>query len=121
MSSNKNASKHLLELSNNLKEGEEVIVSIFGGYETKRMGNKTVRNGVFALTNDRLVFFAKKMFGFDFESFQYNKISSIERSKNLMGHSITVHASNNEVLIKWVNDSDFEKFMEILEEKTSQV
>lgn len=120
MSSNKNASKHLLELAKNLKEGEEVIVSIYGGYETTRMGTKTVRNGVFALTEDRLIFCAKKMFGYDLESFQYKKVSSIERSKSMMGHSITVHASNNEALIKWINDTDFEFFMETFENKMNE-
>ena len=76
------------------------------------MGNNTVRNGVFAITQNRVIFFAKRMFGYDLESFKFDKISSIERSKNFMGHSITIYASGNEVQIKWVNDGEFVTFMD---------
>jgi hypothetical protein len=76
------------------------------------MGDKTIRNGVFALTETRLLFFAKKMFGYDLESFKFDKISSIERSKGALGHSITVYTSGNEVHVKWINDGDFIDFMD---------
>ena len=112
MSQNKKAAGHLAALSTHLQEGETIISSIFGAYETKRMGNNTVRNGVFAITQNRVIFFAKKMFGYDLESFKFDKISSIERSKNFMGHSITIYTSGNDVQIKWVNDGEFVTFMD---------
>jgi hypothetical protein len=112
MSQNKNSAKHLSELKNHLQEGETIVSSIFGAYQAKRMGNDTVRNGVFAITQNRVIFFAKKMFGYDLESFKFDKISSIERSKNLMGHAITIYTSGNEVSIKWVNDGEFPEFMD---------
>jgi len=112
MSQNKNARKHLESLSDHLQPNENIISSIFGVYETRRMGNKTIRNGVFALTETRLLFFAKKMFGYDLESFKFDKISSIERSKSAMGHSMTVYTSGNEVHVKWINDGDFVSFMD---------
>ena len=112
MSQNKNAQKHLVSLSEHLQPGETIISSIFGVYETRRMGNKTIRNGIFVLTETRLIFFAKKMFGYDLESFKFEKISSIERSKSAMGHSITVYTSGNEVHVKWINDGDFVSFMD---------
>ena len=112
MSQNKKAGKHLDSLSEHLQPNENIISSIFGVYETRRMGNSTIRNGVFALTETRLLFFAKKMFGYDLESFKFDKISSIERSKSAMGHSMTVYTSNNEVHVKWINDGDFVDFMD---------
>jgi hypothetical protein len=112
MSQNKNAGKHLASLSEHLQPNENIISSIFGVYETRRMGNKTVRNGVFALTETRLLFFAKKMFGYDLESFKFDKISSIERSKSALGHSMTVYTSGNDVHVKWINDGDFVDFMD---------
>jgi hypothetical protein len=115
MAQHKGAAKHLAALSNHLQEGETIISSIFGAYETKRMGNETVRNGVFAITQNRIIFFAKKMFGYDLESFKFDKISSIERSKNFMGHSITIYTSGNDVKIKWVNDGEFPQFMDVFD------
>jgi hypothetical protein len=112
MSQNKNSVKHLTSLTDHLQPNENIISSIFGVYETKRMGNKTIRNGVFALTETRLLFFAKKMFGYDLESFKFDKISSIERSKSAMGHSMTVYTSGNDVHVKWINDGDFVDFMD---------
>ena len=112
MSQNKNAVKHLTSLADHLQANENIISSIFGVYETRRMGNKTVRNGVFALTETRLLFFAKKMFGYDLESFKFDKISSVERSKSAMGHSMTVYTSGNDVHVKWINDGDFVDFMD---------
>ena len=112
MSQNKNSAKHLTSLTEHLQPNENIISSIFGVYETKRMGNKTIRNGVFALTETRLLFFAKKMFGYDLESFKFDKISSIERSKSAMGHSMTVYTSGNDVHVKWINDGDFVDFMD---------
>ena len=112
MSQNKNAGKHLTAVLQHLQPNENIISSIFGVYETRRMGQSTVRNGVFVLTETRLIFFAKKMFGYDLESFKFDKISSVERSKNMMGHSMTVYTSNNEVHVKWINDGDFVDFID---------
>ena len=52
--------------------------AVLGAYETKIMGRDSVRNGIFVATNKRLVFFAKKLTGFDLEIFPYKNISSIE-------------------------------------------
>ena len=46
-------------------------------------------------TNKRLIFFAKKLTGFDLEVFPYKNISSFEMGKNLMGHHVSFFASGN--------------------------
>lgn len=46
------------------------------------------------------------MFGYDLESFPYSNISSIEMSKELMGHVISFFSSNNKVSMKWINDQN---------------
>lgn len=74
-----------------------------GAYETKIMGNDVARNGILLATNERVVFFAKKLGGYDLESFPYANISSFEQSKSLMGHSITFFATGNKVHVKWIN------------------
>jgi hypothetical protein len=76
------------------------------------MGSDSVRNGIFIATEKRLVFYAKKMFGFDLESLPYSNISSIEMSKGFMGHSIAFFASGNSAKMKWINEGDVPAFVE---------
>ena len=67
-------------------EGEQPLQTVFGAYETKIMGGDSVRNGIFIATDRRLLFYAKKLTGYDLEAFLYANISSMEMGKNLMGH-----------------------------------
>jgi Bacterial PH domain/Short C-terminal domain len=95
--------KLLEKAQEHLDVGEEVLAAIEGTYETKKMGNDWNRKGILAATNHRLVFYAKKMGGYDFEAFPYKNISSIEMSKGMMGHRIKFFASGNEVFLKWID------------------
>ena len=119
-----NKEKLISLVKSHLSEGEVPELGILGTYETKLMGSDTVRSGVLVATPKRLVFFAKKLTGFDFESFPYDHISSFERSKNMMGGSIRFIASGNTVGMKWINDADLLRFVELvqarMEKKPSQ-
>lgn len=84
------------------------------------MGNDTVKNGVFAATKKRVVFFSKKLFGFELESFPFRNISSIEKSKGLMGHSVTIHTSGNNAKMKWIQKGKVEKFTEFVNSNIGQ-
>jgi Bacterial PH domain/Short C-terminal domain len=88
-----------------LDEGEEVLAVIKGTYETKKMGNDWTRAGILAATDHRVVFYAKKMGGYDMEVFPYKNISSIETGKGMMGHHIKFFASGNELHLKWIDKS----------------
>jgi Bacterial PH domain/Short C-terminal domain len=98
--------KLLGKAQEHLEEGEEVVAAVQGSYETKILGEDSVRTGIFAATNRRLVFYAKKMTGYDLEVFPYENISSIEMGKSMMGHHIKLFASGNEVRMKWIKDKD---------------
>ena len=107
-----NYKKNLRLVKEHLQEDEEIKSTIFGVYETELMGGDTVRNGIFVATDRRIVFFAKKMMGYDFESYPFENISSIEKSKGMMGHAITFYASGNKVRMKWINKGDVKEFSE---------
>ena len=93
-----------------LSAGEEILsvddvpLLVLGTYETKRMGQDSVRSGSLIATNQRLAFFAKKMTGYEIETFPYRAISSIEQSKGLMGGQVKIIASGNTSVVKWIND-----------------
>lgn len=95
-----------------LDEGEAAELSVLGAYETKRMGQDTVRNGVLIATENRLVFYAKRMGGYDLESFPYENISSFEQGKNMMGGNVSFFASGNKVFVKWIKDGDLRGLVE---------
>ncbi|MEV0608110.1 PH domain-containing protein [Polymorphospora rubra] len=103
-----------------LEPGEVIEAAVFGAYETKLMGSKTVRNGVLCATDRRLLFYAKKMFGHDLESFPYGNISSFESSKSFTGHSFRFAASGNDVSLKWINAGDIQKFAELARARVGQ-
>ena len=100
-------------------EGEEPLQTVLGAYETKIMGGDSVRNGVFIATNQRLLFYAKKLTGFDIESFPYANISSMEMGKNLMGHYISFFASGNSCKMKWISDGDVRAFVDTVKAQTA--
>lgn len=95
-----------------LDPDEKVVQGIMGSYEMKRMGHDSVRTGVFLATNKRLVFYAKKLTGYDLEVFPYSTISSIEMGKNIMGHKVKFFASGNQASMKWIKEGDVQKFIE---------
>lgn len=94
-----------------LEPGEKIITGVKGAYETKRFGQDSVRNGVFLATDKRIIFFAKKLTGYDMEVFPYSTISSIEMGKGIMGHKITFFASGNKAAMKWIKEGNIQEFI----------
>jgi hypothetical protein len=96
-------SKNLQHLEPHLEAGEEVQAHVDGIYETKIMGSDSVRRGILAATDRRVVFFAKKVGGYDLESFPYGNISSLEQGKSMLGASLKFFASGNTVAMKRID------------------
>ncbi|MCW2131721.1 PH domain-containing protein [Arthrobacter sp. VKM Ac-2550] len=104
-----------------LQPGETIQAAVMGTYETKILGSDSVRTGVMLATDRRIVFFAKKLGGYDLESFAYGNISSFEQSKSMMGHQMSFFASGNKVNLKWISDLPaFEKFTQVFKSRIGQ-
>lgn len=97
--------KLLEQAKAHLNPGEQVASAVQGTYETKILGSDSVRTGILMATDTRIVFYAKKLGGYDLESFQYGNVSSFEQSKGMMGHSISFFATGNKVTMKWISDA----------------
>jgi hypothetical protein len=107
--------KLLAGAQDHLDAGEEVLEAVQGTYEVKIMGSDSYRSGILLATDRRVVFYAKKLTGFDLESFPYQNISSIEMGKKLTGHHLTFFASGNRVSMKHINDlKRLDGFLEIV-------
>lgn len=104
--------KLLKRAEEHFDDGEHALQTVLGAYETKIMGRDSVRNGIFIATNQRLLFYAKKLTGYDFEAFPYTNISSMEMGKSLMGHYINFFASGNSAKMKWISAGDVRAFVD---------
>lgn len=109
--------KLIKQVKPHLKSNEKILFSVYGTYEIKIMKKDSIRNGYLAATDDRIIFFAKKLFGYDLESFPFSNISSIEKSKNLLGHSITFFASGNTCKMKWIKTGEIQPFVDYVNTK----
>lgn len=86
--------------------GEKVLAAVDGTYETTFMGKDGfTRTGVLVATDRRVVFYAKKVGGYDLETFPYRSISSVEVSKGMTGNRISFFATGNKVAMKYVSDA----------------
>jgi hypothetical protein len=105
-----NQSKIIQLVSEHLQNGEDILLKddkpiiIEGQYETKILGSDSIRTGFLIATKQRIIFYAKKITGYEIESFPYPTISSFEGGKNLMGNHIKIVASGNTAYIKWIKD-----------------
>jgi len=106
-----NLEKLTRKAKEHLELGEEIIIGIKGSYETKILGNDSTRSGILLATNKRIIFYAKKLTGYDLEVFPYSTITSIEMGKGILGHKITFFASGNKATLKWIKEGDFQKFV----------
>ena len=106
--------KLLAQANDHLDDGESVDAAVLGTYETEILGTESVRTGILIATPRRVVFFAKKMTGYDLESFPYENISSFEQGKNFLGASITFFASGNKVHLKWIKEGEIGLFVDVV-------
>ena len=113
--------KLLKKSEEHFDEGEHALQTVLGAYDTKIAGQDSIRNGIFIATNQRLLFYAKKLTGYDFESFPYLNISSIEMGKNLMGHHIKFFASGNSVEMKWISQGNVRAFVDTVKMQMATV
>lgn len=95
-------SRLLREAQAHLGEGEVVLASVAGVYESELLGTDIPRNGLLVATDRRLVFYGKRFGGYDIESFPYENLSSFEQGRNLYGSYLHFFASGNRVEVKWV-------------------
>lgn len=108
--------KNLKLIKEHLQNNESIITSLEGIYEK----NNWIRKGILVATENRLIFFANKLIGFDLESFPFRNISSYEYGKEFMGHKIKFFASGNEVKVKWINSENLNKFNQYINSNIGQ-
>lgn len=96
-------SKHVLAFEeNHLKPGEEIKFTA-KGYIGKMMGSgdDAQHNGELIVTDKRVSFYKKGMFGSEvLESISLDKVSSVDRRSTMGFHALVIHTSNNAIEFK---------------------
>lgn len=106
------------EIKKYIEKNEKILQIVFGRYTGKTFGKEVIREGIFVATNNRVIFYGKKFGGYDMEVFPYSTISSIEISKGFFtAYTITIYASGNKVMMKYITHGDAEKFVVEVREK----
>jgi hypothetical protein len=94
--------KHILAFKeSNLKAGESIQFFLEGWIgEMMGKGDKKQHNGMFVLTDKRVCFYRKGVFGEVFETIPLPKITSVE-TLSLMGYRVLrLHTSHDELAFK---------------------
>ena len=105
------------QVQTHLEPGETTLATVSGQYEkVKPNGEKEhIRSCVLLATDRRVVFYAKKVTGHDFETLAYSLVTSIVQGKNLLGNNVTVIAAGVRVEVKWIKDGKaLGQFVEIV-------
>ena len=108
----------LVELAKpHFESDEEPLSAVEGFFATKTASGGGKRTGIIVATNRRMIFYAKKMGGFDFEAFSYRDLSSITSKKTWMGHHVSFFVSGNECRMKWIQAGDVQELVDLVRER----
>ena len=114
--------KNLNDAKSHLKDEELIKHHVFGAYDIKIMNADFAREAVLIATESRVIMYANNTFGFELESFPFEKISSIENFKEFHGLGITINSSGNSLKFKWIkkDQGDVPAFVEYVNSNIGQ-
>lgn len=127
----KKKGKLLGKLQEQLTANDRVIHCVIGSrneeYGHKRFSQSyllwllesCLQKGIFAATEDKIIYFAKTITGFELKEFPYAHISSLQSFKKLNGHKVEVTGFGNKIYLKWIKDKQLPAFLRYAQAKMS--
>jgi hypothetical protein len=103
-----------------LSSDEDIRAVATGRFEVRALGRKISRNGVLVGTDQRLVFFAKKLRGVDWEEFSYDALTAVEQRKDLPAHPVSFSFSDRTVTVGQSDDSGVDDLVRVMQEKLGE-
>jgi hypothetical protein len=98
-----NKAKHVLT------EGESILDVTTGMGAVKRMGNETKRSGALLVTDKRVIFFTKKLGGYEMSDHVYSLLTGVDYKKGMMSCNINLSASGDHYHISMIPKNDVER------------
>ncbi|AXV07590.1 hypothetical protein DVS28_a2911 [Euzebya pacifica] len=103
-----------------LDPDEAVEALLAGTYDSDMFGQDTIRSGVLAATDRRVVLYGTRTSGYDSESIRYERISSVEAGRTMTGGKVTVHTSNDKLAMSMINVGDTEAFVALVRSRAGR-
>ena len=112
--------KLLEESRGHLDPDEETLSAIVGAcgvYEKRTLGKRRVFHGIGVMlaTDRRLVFYAKKLGGYELESFRYADISAFKQGKTMAGATVRFFTVGREVRIRLLEARELSGFADAVQ------
>jgi Bacterial PH domain len=101
----KKQQKEIDQASKVLMEGEVVLDVTTGLGKVKRMGTESSRNGGLIVADKRVIFFTKKLGGYEMSDHVYGLLTSIDYKKGMMTGNINLAAAGDHYHISMVPKS----------------
>lgn len=117
----KKQQKEIDQAKNVLTEGETVLDVTTGLGKVKRMGKETSRNGALIVTDRRVIFFTKKLGGYEMSDHVYGLLTSVDYKKGLLNGSISLAASGDHYHLSMVPKEDIERVAQCIRSQMAEV
>jgi hypothetical protein len=104
-----------------MEPGEDSEAAILGVYVTNQIGRKSARRGVMIATDRRVVFYSKKLGGYEFEVFPYPTISSIKGGRGLLGAHVTLQTAGNRAYMKRIRNGAINRFTDTVSSRIGRL
>ncbi len=104
-----------------LAEGETILDVTTGMGKVRRMGNDTKRNGALIVTDRRVIFFTKKLGGYEMNDHVYGMLTSVDYKKGLATGNINLSASGDHSHISFVPKQDIERVAQCIRSQMGAV
>ena len=101
---------------------DEVILDVTTGMgAVRRMGSETRRNGALLATDRRVIFFTKKLGGYEMSDHVYSLLTAVDYKKGLVYGNINLSASGDHYHISMIPKADIERVAQCIRSQMSTV
>jgi len=97
-----------------LAENETILDVTTGMGAVRRMGKETKRNGALLVTDRRVIFFTKKIGGYEMSDHVYSMLTSVDYKKGLVSGNINISASGDRYHISMIPKNDVERIAQCI-------
>lgn len=104
-----------------LADDEEVLDITTGLGKVRRMGQEASRNGALIVTDRRVIFFTKKLGGYEMSDHVYGMLTAVDYKKGMMTGNINLNASGDHYHISLIPKSDVERVAKCIRSQMTSV
>src|SRR5579884_1056463 len=104
-----------------LAEGEKVLDVTTGMGKVRRMGSDSKRNGALLVTDRRVIFFTKRLDGYEMSDHVYGLLTSVDYKKGVITGNLNLSASGDHYHISMIPKNDVERVAQCIRSQMAAV